>query len=56
MRVRLHRFTSGLALVFLAVSSAAIAAEPADDPNRWDLRDLFPNVSAWNAERNEVED
>ena len=52
MRVRLHRFTSGLALVFLAVSSAAIAAEP----NRWDLRDLFPNVSAWNAERNEVED
>ena len=56
MRVRLHRFTSGLALIFLAVSSAAIAAEPADDPNRWDLRDLFPNVSAWNAERNEVED
>ena len=56
MRVRLHRFTSGLALIFLAVSSAAIAAEPADDPNRWDLRDLFPTVSAWNAERNEVED
>ncbi|WP_348671821.1 oligoendopeptidase F [uncultured Abyssibacter sp.] len=56
MRSRLLGLAPGLVLMWFLASATSMAAEPADDPNRWDLRDLFPDVAAWNAERTKVED
>jgi oligoendopeptidase F len=53
----MFRFHALAALLCLVVAIApARAADPAPDPNTvWDLRDLYPNVAAWDKERASLE-
>ncbi|MEN8821137.1 MAG: M3 family metallopeptidase, partial [Abyssibacter sp.] len=55
MRMRLRAVVAAIALFSAGLATASTAAESPDDPNRWDLSDLFHDVAEWNSERRKLE-
>ena len=55
MRMGLQAAIAAITLFGAVLTTASAATDPTNDPNRWDLRDLFRDVAEWNTERRKLE-